>query len=214
MPDAGIHQSAIFLGTAIGAITTTGSLVAWGKLDGRLDSSALNLPGKNAINIACAAANLPLFASYMSAGSSSGIGILSCTSALWGFMGWHMTSSIGGADMPVVITVLNSYSGWALAAEGFLLDNALMTSVGSLIGFSGGILTYIMCEAMNRDIANVILGGYEPQPRVRGVRFSFLIHFLRGLTRITYTTHSSLVIKYSNLTKILNSRLALEHRYR
>ena len=160
MPDAGIHQSAIFLGTAIGAITTTGSLVAWGKLDGRLDSSALNLPGKNAINIACAAANLPLFASYMSAGSTSGIGILSCTSALWGFMGWHMTSSIGGADMPVVITVLNSYSGWALAAEGFLLDNALMTSVGSLIGVSGGILTYIMCEAMNRDISNVILGGY------------------------------------------------------
>lgn len=161
MPDAGVHQTAIFLGTAIGAITTTGSLVAWGKLDGRLDSSALSLPGKNLINISCGLANIPLFMTYMNTTSPGvGLGVLGATTGLWAGMGWHMTSSIGGADMPVVITILNSYSGWALAAEGFLLDNTLMTSVGALIGFSGGILTHIMCEAMNRDIMNVVLGGY------------------------------------------------------
>ena len=129
--------------------------------------------------------------------------------------------------MPVVITVLNSYSGWALAAEGFLLDNALMTSVGSLIGFSGGILTYIMCEAMNRDIANVILGGYGTSAtgtwRISLVSFtssediSFLIHFLRGLTRITYTTHHSNSCRIPHfvirvLESYVNTQLALRTR--
>eukprot|EP00941_MAST-03F_sp_MAST-3F-sp1_P001783 g1783.t1 len=161
MTDAAVHKASIFFGTAIGAITTTGSLVAWGKLDERLDSAALNLPGKDMINIACAGANVPLYLAYTGAESTgAGVGILGATSLLWGGMGLHMTASIGGADMPVVITVLNSYSGWALACEGFLLDNGLMTSVGALIGFSGGILSYIMCVAMNRSLSNVILGGY------------------------------------------------------
>ena len=132
MADAGVHMNSIYAGTAIGAITFTGSLVAWGKLDERLDSAALDLPGKNLINLGCALANVPLYASYMGASSvGSGLGVLGATSVLWGGMGWHMTMSIGGADMPVVITVLNSYSGWALACEGFLLDNTLMTSVGA-----------------------------------------------------------------------------------
>lgn len=161
MADAGVHMNSIFAGTAIGAITFTGSLIAWGKLDERLDSAALDLPGKNFINLGCALANVPLYASYMGAGSlGSGLGVLGATSVLWGGMGLHMTASIGGADMPVVITVLNSYSGWALACEGFLLDNSLMTSVGALIGFSGAILSWIMCVAMNRSITNVLFGGY------------------------------------------------------
>merc|ERR1711937_468201 len=154
-------MNSIYAGTAIGAITFTGSLVAWGKLDERLDSAALDLPGKNFINIGCALANIPLYTTYMGASSvGTGLGVLGATSVLWGGMGWHMTMSIGGADMPVVITVLNSYSGWALACEGFLLDNSLMTSVGALIGFSGTILSWIMCVAMNRSITNVLFGGY------------------------------------------------------
>lgn len=174
MSDAAVHKAAIFFGTAIGAITTTGSLVAWGKLDERLDSAALNLPSKNLINISCAAANLPLYAAYTSAQSTgAGVGVLGATTALWAGMGLHMTASIGGADMPVVITVLNSYSGWALACEGFLLDNGLMTSVGAVIGFSGGILSYIMCVAMNRSLANVILGGYGTSATGQGEALTY-----------------------------------------
>merc|ERR1711970_1504754 len=90
----------------------------------------------------------------------TGMSMLGGISALSGALGWHMTASIGGADMPVVITVLNSYSGWALCAEGFMLDKPILTTVGALIGSSGAILTHIMCEAMNRDISSVLLGGF------------------------------------------------------
>jgi len=116
----------------------------------------MSLPGKNLINAGSFAAQLALAAQFCSTGS---VAPLWLTVGLSNAMGFHLVNSVGGADMPVCITVLNSYSGWALVAEGFLLDSPLITVIGSLIGFSGAILTKIMCDAMNRDIMNVIFGG-------------------------------------------------------
>jgi len=160
-PAATMIKTALFLGTYIGGVTFTGSLIAYGKLQGSLDSSPLMLPGRHAINGGLIAANVGAMAYYLADPSMSvGLGMLGTTAALSGVMGVTLTMAIGGADMPVVVTVLNSYSGWALCAEGFMLNNNLMTVVGSLIGASGAILSYIMCVAMNRSLPNVILGGF------------------------------------------------------
>jgi len=157
----GVFLGAVALATAIGGVTATGSIVAFGKLNGNMDSGALALPGRDMINLGMAGglftcmgtlATNPSYGTAMTA--------LGGTTALSGALGWHMTASIGGADMPVVITVLNSYSGWALCAEGFMLNKPMLTTVGALIGSSGAILTWIMCEAMNRDITSVLLGGF------------------------------------------------------
>ncbi|KAJ3263669.1 hypothetical protein HDU77_010214 [Chytriomyces hyalinus] len=152
-----------YLGTFIGGITFTGSLVAYGKLAGTMSSKPLTLPHKNLINIGLISANVALMGPFLSAGAAGWVGIpIACllgNAALSFVKGYHLTASIGGADMPVVITVLNSYSGWALCAEGFMLGNDLLTAVGSLIGVSGAILSYIMCKAMNRSIWSVIFGG-------------------------------------------------------
>lgn len=157
-----IHNTSIFLGTVIGAITFTGSLVAFAKLHGLVNAAPTALPGKNLINAALAASNLALFSLFMSTGDPQlGMAYLAATTLASFVLGWHLTASIGGADMPVVITVLNSYSGWALCTEGFLLDNDLLTIVGALVGASGAILSYIMCVAMNRSLTNVIFGGYS-----------------------------------------------------
>ncbi|XP_045472681.1 NAD(P) transhydrogenase, mitochondrial-like [Harmonia axyridis] len=160
-PAANVVKTALFLGTYIGGVTFSGSLVAYGKLQGLLNSSPLLLPGRHALNSAMLLGSLGaggyLFYDPTLAG---GLGALGTTAALSAAMGVTLTSAIGGADMPVVITVLNSYSGWALCAEGFMLNNNLMTIVGALIGSSGAILSYIMCKAMNRSLPNVILGGY------------------------------------------------------
>jgi NAD(P) transhydrogenase len=148
------------LGDLIGGITLTGSIIAFLKLDGRMSSTAWDLPGKNLINIG--SLGTFLFLSFIFVKSDSPtlcIIILWLVAALACWMGVHLVSSVGGGDMPVCITVLNSYSGWALVSEGFMLQSAVLTIVGSLIGFSGAILTHIMCVAMNRDIANVIFGG-------------------------------------------------------
>lgn len=170
-PAGNVHKAAIFLGTFIGGVTFTGSLVAFGKLHGLLDSRALSLPGKNLLNIGMALANVGAMGWFMATDSAAvGIPMLGTTAALSSIMGVHMTASIGGADMPVVITVLNSYSGWALCAEGFMLNNDLLTIVGALVGFSGGILSYIMCKAMNRSLANVLFGGYGTLSTGTGTR--------------------------------------------
>merc|ERR1711934_934442 len=153
--------SSVALATAIGGVTATGSIIAFGKLNGNMDSAALSLPGRDALNLGMAAGMFGCMGVLGSDPSqATGLAALAGTTALSGALGFHMTASIGGADMPVVITVLNSYSGWALCAEGFMLNNNLMTVVGSLIGASGAILSYIMCKAMNRSLANVILGGF------------------------------------------------------
>merc|ERR1712055_473654 len=160
-PAATMIKSALFLGTYIGGVTFTGSLIAYGKLNGNLNSNPLMLPGRHAINGGLLAANAGAMGYFlMTPELGMGMGMLGTTAALSSVMGVTLTMSIGGADMPVVITVLNSYSGWALCAEGFMLNNNLMTVVGSLTGSSGAILSYIMCVAMNRSLPNVILGGF------------------------------------------------------
>lgn len=170
----GVHLSSIYLATVIGSVTFTGSLVAFGKLDGRLDSAPLQLEQRDRINMGLGAATVGAGAVVMG-GPEVGLGMGALSSALTtsGILGWHMTASIGGADMPVVITVLNSYSGWALCAEGFMLDMPIMTTIGALIGCSGAALTKIMCDAMNRDILSVILGGYGTKGTGGGEAMTF-----------------------------------------
>jgi NAD(P) transhydrogenase len=178
VPDAtqldGVHLASIYLASVIGAVTFTGSLVAFGKLDGRLGSTPLQLGIRDQLNMGLGAATLGAGAVVMGA-PEVGVGMTALTSALTtsGVLGWHMTASIGGADMPVVITILNSYSGWALCAEGFMLDMPLLTTVGALIGCSGAALTKIMCDAMNRDILSVILGGYGTKSTGGGAAVHF-----------------------------------------
>merc|ERR1739844_116599 len=160
-PAATMIKTSCFLGTYIGGVTFTGSLVAYGKLQGVLNSAPLMLPGRHALNGSLLAANVGAMGYFLyDPAFTSGISCLGTTATLSSIMGVTLTMAIGGADMPVVITVLNSYSGWALCAEGFMLDNNLMTVVGALIGSSGAILSYIMCVAMNRSLPNVILGGF------------------------------------------------------
>ncbi|KAK7091447.1 NAD(P) transhydrogenase, mitochondrial-like [Littorina saxatilis] len=160
-PAATITKTFLFLGTYIGGITFTGSLVAFGKLQGVLNSNPLLLPGRHAMNMGMMLGNVGAMGYFLYDDTPTvGMSMLGLTTSLSSIMGITLTAAIGGADMPVVITVLNSYSGWALCAEGFMLDNNLMTIVGSLIGSSGAILSYIMCKAMNRSLPSVILGGY------------------------------------------------------
>uniref|UniRef100_A0A667YM06 proton-translocating NAD(P)(+) transhydrogenase n=1 Tax=Myripristis murdjan TaxID=586833 RepID=A0A667YM06_9TELE len=160
-PAANVVKTVAYLGTYIGGVTFSGSLVAYGKLQGILNSAPLLLPGRHMLNAGLMAASVGGMVPFMLSSSyGTGMGCLLGVSGLSTIMGVTLTAAIGGADMPVVITVLNSYSGWALCAEGFLLDNNLMTIVGALIGSSGAILSYIMCVAMNRSLPNVILGGY------------------------------------------------------
>eukprot|EP00904_Undaria_pinnatifida_P001419 jgi/Undpi1/11278/HiC_scaffold_30.g13576.m1 len=159
-----VRMSAVYLASFIGGATATGSIVAFGKLQGILPSKALQLPGRDPMNAGVGLACLGGMGAFVVGPSSPevrmGCALLGLSAAGSGFLGAHMTASIGGADMPVVITVLNSYSGWALCAEGFMLDKPLLTVVGALIGSSGAILTDIMCKAMNRDIVSVLLGGF------------------------------------------------------
>ncbi|KAI4466421.1 nad(p) transhydrogenase [Holotrichia oblita] len=160
-PASNVLLTSLFLGTYIGGVTFSGSLIAYGKLQGILKSNPLLLPGRHALNSTLLLANIGAGAYlFYDPSLMGGLGALGTTAALSAAMGVTLTAAIGGADMPVVITVLNSYSGWALCAEGFMLNNNLMTVVGALIGSSGAILSYIMCKAMNRSLPNVILGGY------------------------------------------------------
>ena len=152
-----IHEVEIFLGVFIGAVTFTGSIIAYGKLAGKIDGKALIIPGRNLWNIAIVVASLVLMVMYM---NHAGPWTLYVMTALAFLLGIHLVMAIGGADMPVVVSMLNSYSGWAAAATGFLLENDLLIVTGALVGSSGAILSYIMCKAMNRHFVSVILGGW------------------------------------------------------
>ncbi len=152
-----IHEVEVFLGVFIGAITFTGSIIAYGKLSGKLDGKALILPARHLINIVLVGASIALLFMYMNHMGSWTLYLMTILALI---LGAHLVLAIGGADMPVVVSMLNSYSGWAAAATGFLLGNDLLIVTGALVGSSGAILSYIMCKAMNRKFLSVILGGF------------------------------------------------------
>ncbi|EKE75229.1 Re/Si-specific NAD(P)(+) transhydrogenase subunit beta [Gallaecimonas xiamenensis] len=154
-----IHLTEIFLGVFIGAVTFTGSIVAFGKLRGIFSSKALMLPHRHKLNLAAVVVSVGLMFYFVSTGGHGGSALILMTLIALAF-GWHLVASIGGADMPVVISMLNSYSGWAAAAAGFMLGNDLLIVTGALVGSSGAILSYIMCKAMNRSFVSVIAGGF------------------------------------------------------
>jgi NAD(P) transhydrogenase subunit beta len=147
----------VFLGVFIGAVTFTGSIVAFGKLAGKVNGKARKLPGGHGLNAGAALLSLVLLVLYV---QGAGIWALVGMTLLAFFIGYHLIMGIGGADMPVVVSMLNSYSGWAAAAIGFTLGNDLLIVTGALVGSSGAILSYIMCKAMNRSFISVILGGF------------------------------------------------------
>jgi H+-translocating NAD(P) transhydrogenase subunit beta len=152
-----IHHAEVFIGVFIGAVTFTGSIVAFLKLSARINSKPLMLPGKNFLNLGALAAFLALTIVFV---IHPNLGLLVAVTAVALGLGWHLVASIGGGDMPVVVSMLNSYSGWAAAASGFLLDNNLLIVTGALVGSSGAYLSYIMCQAMNRSFISVIAGGF------------------------------------------------------
>ena len=164
-----IHEVEIFVGVFIGAITFTGSIVAYGKLAGILDGKPLTLPGRNLLNVGMVLISIYLGYLYMSHVGSWTLWVMTAIALVFGL---HMVMAIGGADMPVVVSMLNSYSGWAAAATGCLLGNDLLIVTGALVGASGAILSYIMCKAMNRNFISVIFGGWGtttgPQMEVEG----------------------------------------------
>ena len=153
-----IHLVEVFLGVFIGAVTFTGSVVAFGKLRGTISSSPLNLPHKHKMNLAAIVVSTLLMIYFVKADGSM-FALIVMTLIAFAF-GYHLVASIGGADMPVVVSMLNSYSGWAAAAAGFMLANDLLIVTGALVGSSGAILSYIMCKAMNRSFISVIAGGF------------------------------------------------------
>ena len=156
-----LHAVEVVLGIFIGAVTLTGSLVAWGKLNGRIASKPLMLPGRNWINLGMLVAVAGLGWWYVATLSLIPLLLVTLVSLA---LGCHLVAAIGGADMPVVVSMLNSYSGWAAAFSGFMLDQTILIITGALVGASGAILSYIMCRAMNRSFVSVILGGFGDAP--------------------------------------------------
>lgn len=153
----GIHNAEVFIGIFIGGVTFTGSIVAYLKLSAKISSRPLMLPGKNVLNVLALLAFLALTVWFV---MDQQLWLLIAVTVLSFALGWHLVASIGGGDMPVVVSMLNSYSGWAAAAAGFLLNNDLLIVTGALVGSSGAYLSYIMCKAMNRSFLSVIAGGF------------------------------------------------------
>jgi len=153
----GIHHAEVFIGVFIGAVTFTGSIVAYLKLSGKMKSNPLMLPGKHFLNVGALVLFVACTVWFV---VSPSLWLLIAVTVIALLLGWHLVASIGGGDMPVVVSMLNSYSGWAAAASGFLLDNDLLIVTGALVGSSGAYLSYIMCQAMNRSFISVIAGGF------------------------------------------------------
>jgi NAD(P) transhydrogenase subunit beta len=153
----GIHHAEVFIGVFIGAVTFTGSIIAFLKLSARISSKPLMLPGKNLLNVGALVVFVGLTAWFV---AGPALALLAVVTVLALALGLHLVASIGGGDMPVVVSMLNSYSGWAAAASGFLLNNDALIITGALVGSSGAYLSYIMCKAMNRSFISVIAGGF------------------------------------------------------
>jgi H+-translocating NAD(P) transhydrogenase subunit beta len=178
-----LHTAEIFIGVCIGSVTFTGSVIAFLKLRGSISGKPLMLPGRHLINIIMLLVTMGLgVAFFMSPDTATGQWPLLIATVLTGILGVHFIMAIGGADMPVVVSMLNSYSGWAASAAGFMLSNDLLIITGALVGSSGAILSYIMCKGMNRSFVSVMLGGFgteggtvassasgEPQGEVRSI---------------------------------------------
>jgi NAD(P) transhydrogenase subunit beta len=163
VPYAGVHDAEVFIGVFIGAVTFTGSIVAYLKLSAKINSAPMMLPAHNAVNLGIILVSLGMTVAYVLTPHDDMMlrqGLLGAMTLLALFLGWHLVASIGGGDMPVVVSMLNSYSGWAAAAAGFLLNNDLLIITGALVGASGAYLSYIMCRAMNRSFISVIAGGF------------------------------------------------------
>lgn len=163
-----IHLVEVFIGVFIGAITFTGSIIAWGKLEGKVRSKPLLYPGRHLVNIVLLLVCIVLGVMFTGAEGTTGMVYLYIMTAIASFIGVMLVMAIGGADMPVVVSMLNSYSGWAASAAGFMLGNDLLIVTGALVGSSGAILSIIMCEAMNRSFFAVIFGGFGNAPASAG----------------------------------------------
>ena len=161
----GIHNGEVFIGVFIGAVTFTGSIVAYLKLSAKMKSSPLVLPARHWLNLLAVLVSIGLCVWFVISPSIVPLGIMTVIALLFG---WHLVASIGGGDMPVVVSMLNSYSGWAAAAAGFMLSNDLLIVTGALVGSSGAFLSYIMCKAMNRSFISVIAGGFGSDGQVTG----------------------------------------------
>ena len=159
--EAAIHAAEIYIGVCIGAITFTGSVIAFGKLDGKISGKPMMIPGRHLLNLLVVIATVVIGVLFVrTEDASTALALLSVATVITGLIGAHLVMAIGGADMPVVVSMLNSYSGWAAAAAGFMLSNDLLIITGALVGSSGAILSYIMCRGMNRSFISVMLGGF------------------------------------------------------
>ncbi|AFY78175.1 NAD/NADP transhydrogenase beta subunit [Pleurocapsa sp. PCC 7327] len=219
-----IHQIEIYVGVFIGAVTFTGSIVAFGKLRAIISSKPLMLPARHLLNLGMLVASLWLGFQFMGAEFPNGLQPLLIMTGIACVLGIHLVAAIGGADMPVVISMLNSYSGWAAAAAGFMLSNDLLIITGALVGSSGAILSYIMCRAMNRSFISVILGGFgegagktaatgeqKPAGKVNSTTVEETAELLRNAKSVIITPGYGMAVAQaqhavSEITKILRDR--------
>jgi NAD(P) transhydrogenase subunit beta len=220
-----IHEVEIYVGVFVGALTFTGSVVAFGKLQGLIGSRPLLLPGRHVLNFVAAGACVVLGRQFVAAEGHSALQPLIIDMVLAGLLGIHVVMAIGGADMPVVVSMLNSYSGWAAAAAGFMLSNDLLIITGALVGSSGAILSYIMCKAMNRSFLSVIFGGFgaeegkapagaagaAPQGEVHSVSAPDTAHLMKDAKRVIIVPGYGMAVAQAQyplyeVTKLLRDR--------
>jgi NAD(P) transhydrogenase subunit beta len=222
--EARIHQIEVFVGVFIGAVTFTGSVIAFGKLQGIIGSKPLLLPARHLLNLGLLGTSIWLGVQFMASSPLSGLQPLLIMAAIASVLGMHLVIAIGGADMPVVISMLNSYSGWAAAAAGFMLSNDLLIITGALVGSSGAILSYIMCRAMNRSFLSVILGGFgtgagvataegsdQPAGNVTSTTVEETVEILRNAKSIIIVPGYGMAVaqaqhSLSEITKVLRDR--------
>jgi NAD(P) transhydrogenase subunit beta len=221
--EARIHEVEVYVGAFVGALTFAGSVVAFGKLQGFIRSKPLLLPGRHLLNLVAAGACVYMGARFVGAGVGAALEPLIVDTALAVVLGVHLVMAIGGADMPVVVSMLNSYSGWAAAAAGFMLSNDLLIITGALVGSSGAILSYIMCKAMNRSFLSVIFGGFgaeegaapakgaAPAGEVRSVTASETAQLLRDARRVIVVPGYGMAVAQAQfplyeVTKLLRDR--------
>jgi H+-translocating NAD(P) transhydrogenase subunit beta len=220
-----IHEVEIYVGVFVGSLTFTGSVVAFGKLQGFIGSRPLLLPARHLMNLVAAGACVFLGQQFVAAEGHTAVQPLIINTALAGLLGIHVVMAIGGADMPVVVSMLNSYSGWAAAAAGFMLSNDLLIITGALVGSSGAILSYIMCKAMNRSFLSVIFGGFgaeegkapaagagaQPQGEVHSVTAPETAHLMRDAKRVIIVPGYGMAVAQAQyplfeVTKLLRDR--------